>query len=183
MDATPPRVIDALQRLRGIFLEVPGTKLSMADATRLSGLERRCAESCWRRSRSRTSWSAVTTASSRGTVRTPWTGDESPQPPDAVAAETAEPVHRGVDTPERFDVVAVTPRASNLDRRLGVGEHFCLQQQLRCPPEIRRNQTKNRRFSTAVRGCRYGGRDCLRIQKPSSFWPFHGWHALAAGSH
>jgi hypothetical protein len=40
MDATPPRVIDALQRLRGIFLEVPGTKLSMADATRLSGLER-----------------------------------------------------------------------------------------------------------------------------------------------
>ena len=39
MDATP-RVIDALQRLRGIFLEGPGTKLSMADATRLSGLER-----------------------------------------------------------------------------------------------------------------------------------------------
>jgi hypothetical protein len=39
MDATP-RVIDGLERLRGIFLEVPGTKLSMADATRLSGLER-----------------------------------------------------------------------------------------------------------------------------------------------
>jgi len=39
MDATP-RVIDALQRLKGIFLEMPGTQLSMADATRLSGLER-----------------------------------------------------------------------------------------------------------------------------------------------
>jgi len=39
MDATP-RVIDGLQRLKGIFLEMPGTKLSMADATRLSGLER-----------------------------------------------------------------------------------------------------------------------------------------------
>ena len=39
MDATP-RVYDAVQRLRGIFLEMPGTQLSMADATRLSGLER-----------------------------------------------------------------------------------------------------------------------------------------------
>jgi hypothetical protein len=39
MDATP-RVIDAVQRLRGIFLEMPGTELSMADATRLSGLTR-----------------------------------------------------------------------------------------------------------------------------------------------
>jgi hypothetical protein len=39
MHATP-RVVDAVQRLRGIFLEMPGTQLSMADATRLSGLER-----------------------------------------------------------------------------------------------------------------------------------------------
>jgi len=39
MDATP-RVFDAVQRLTGIFLEMPGTQLSMADATRLSGLER-----------------------------------------------------------------------------------------------------------------------------------------------
>src|SRR5881628_1681103 len=39
MDATP-RVVDAVQRLKGIFLEMPGTQLSMADATRLSGLER-----------------------------------------------------------------------------------------------------------------------------------------------
>ena len=39
MDATP-RVVDAVQRLRGIFLEMPGTQLSMADATRLSGLDR-----------------------------------------------------------------------------------------------------------------------------------------------
>lgn len=39
MDATP-RVLDAVQRLKGIFMEMPGTQLSMADATRLSGLER-----------------------------------------------------------------------------------------------------------------------------------------------
>jgi len=39
MHATP-RVVDAVQRLKGIFLEMPGTRLSMADATRLSGLER-----------------------------------------------------------------------------------------------------------------------------------------------
>lgn len=38
--AAPPRVVDAVQRLKGIFLEMPGTQLSMADATRLSGLER-----------------------------------------------------------------------------------------------------------------------------------------------
>ena len=34
------RVLDAVQRLKGIFLEMPGTQLTMADATRLSGLER-----------------------------------------------------------------------------------------------------------------------------------------------
>src|SRR5947199_5609588 len=39
MEASP-RVADAVQRLKGIFLEMPGTQLSMADATRLSGLER-----------------------------------------------------------------------------------------------------------------------------------------------
>ena len=33
-------MVDAVQRLKGIFLEMPGTQLSMADATRLSGLER-----------------------------------------------------------------------------------------------------------------------------------------------
>ena len=37
---TSPRVVDAVQRLKGIFLEMPGTQLSMADATRLSGLDR-----------------------------------------------------------------------------------------------------------------------------------------------
>ena len=35
-----PRVTDAVQRLKGVFLEVPGTRLTLADATRLSGLDR-----------------------------------------------------------------------------------------------------------------------------------------------
>jgi hypothetical protein len=34
------RVTEALQRLKGIFLEVPGTRMTVADATRLSGLDR-----------------------------------------------------------------------------------------------------------------------------------------------
>jgi hypothetical protein len=34
------RVTDGVQRLRGMFLEVPGTQLTLADASRLSGLER-----------------------------------------------------------------------------------------------------------------------------------------------
>jgi hypothetical protein len=34
------RVVSAVHKLRGIFLEKPGMHLSMADATRLSGLER-----------------------------------------------------------------------------------------------------------------------------------------------
>jgi hypothetical protein len=38
-DATP-RVVDAVQRLKGVFLEVPTTQLSLVDASRLSGLER-----------------------------------------------------------------------------------------------------------------------------------------------
>ncbi|HVZ20176.1 MAG TPA: hypothetical protein VG871_03900 [Vicinamibacterales bacterium] len=38
-DATP-RVVEAVQRLKGVFLEVPSTQLSLVDASRLSGLER-----------------------------------------------------------------------------------------------------------------------------------------------
>jgi DNA-binding IclR family transcriptional regulator len=38
-DATP-RVVDAVQKLKGVFLEVPTTQLSLVDASRLSGLER-----------------------------------------------------------------------------------------------------------------------------------------------
>jgi len=37
---TYPRVTDAVQRLRGVFQEIPGTQLTLADASRLSGLER-----------------------------------------------------------------------------------------------------------------------------------------------
>jgi hypothetical protein len=35
-----PRVTEALDRLKNVFLEIPGTQLSLADASRLSGLER-----------------------------------------------------------------------------------------------------------------------------------------------
>ena len=35
-----PRVAEAVERLKGVFLELPGTQLSLADATRISGLER-----------------------------------------------------------------------------------------------------------------------------------------------
>lgn len=38
MDVTM-RVAEAVARLKGVFLEVPGTRLSVADAARLSGLE------------------------------------------------------------------------------------------------------------------------------------------------
>jgi hypothetical protein len=34
------RVIEATERIREVFLEVPGTQLSPADASRLSGLEK-----------------------------------------------------------------------------------------------------------------------------------------------
>ena len=34
------RVVDAVQRLKGVFLEMPATQLSLVDASRLSGLER-----------------------------------------------------------------------------------------------------------------------------------------------
>ena len=35
-----PRVVEAVQRLKGVFLEVPSTQMSLVDASRLSGLER-----------------------------------------------------------------------------------------------------------------------------------------------
>ena len=38
-DATP-RVVDAVQRLKGVFLEIPTTQMSLVDASRLAGLER-----------------------------------------------------------------------------------------------------------------------------------------------
>jgi hypothetical protein len=34
-----PRVIDAVVRLKAVFLEIPGTRLTPADAARLSGLD------------------------------------------------------------------------------------------------------------------------------------------------
>ena len=34
------RLGEAVQRLKGVFLEIPGTRLSVADASRLSGLDR-----------------------------------------------------------------------------------------------------------------------------------------------
>ncbi|HXE84713.1 MAG TPA: hypothetical protein VN513_15410 [Gemmatimonadales bacterium] len=35
-----PRVVDAVQRLKGVFLESPSVQMSLVDATRLAGLER-----------------------------------------------------------------------------------------------------------------------------------------------
>jgi hypothetical protein len=34
-----PRVMQAIDLLKGLFLEVPGTQLSLEDAVRLSGIE------------------------------------------------------------------------------------------------------------------------------------------------
>ena len=34
------RLGEAVQRLKGVFLEIPGTRLSVSDASRLSGLDR-----------------------------------------------------------------------------------------------------------------------------------------------
>jgi DNA-binding IclR family transcriptional regulator len=34
------RVVEAVQRLKGVFLEAPATQMSLVDASRLSGLER-----------------------------------------------------------------------------------------------------------------------------------------------
>ena len=39
------RIADAVHRLRGVFLEVPGTQLSLAQASRLSGLDQPMCES------------------------------------------------------------------------------------------------------------------------------------------
>src|SRR5438067_10048035 len=62
-------------------------------------------------------------------------GRERSQPPDAVAAEAAEPVQRRVDPSERLHIVALTARAS--DRRLLFDEHPICPQQLRCPLRFR----------------------------------------------
>ena len=40
MYEAPPRVVEAVQRLKGVFLEAPTAQLSLVDAARLSGLER-----------------------------------------------------------------------------------------------------------------------------------------------
>jgi len=40
MYEAPPRVVEAVQRLKGVFLEAPATQMSLVDAARLSGLER-----------------------------------------------------------------------------------------------------------------------------------------------
>jgi DNA-binding GntR family transcriptional regulator len=37
---TPIRISEAVERLKVVFAEVPGTQLSLADASRLAGLER-----------------------------------------------------------------------------------------------------------------------------------------------
>jgi hypothetical protein len=34
-----PRVVDAVLRLKAVFLEIPGTRVTPADAARLSGLD------------------------------------------------------------------------------------------------------------------------------------------------
>jgi DNA-binding IclR family transcriptional regulator len=35
----PETTVEAVERLKGVFLEVPGTQLTAAEASRLSGLE------------------------------------------------------------------------------------------------------------------------------------------------
>jgi len=40
MNTMTPRVEEAVQKLKGVFLETPDTQLSLVDASRLSGLER-----------------------------------------------------------------------------------------------------------------------------------------------
>jgi predicted transcriptional regulator of viral defense system len=39
-----PQVVQGVQRLKGIFLEVPGTRLTLADAMELSGLDQAMCE-------------------------------------------------------------------------------------------------------------------------------------------
>jgi hypothetical protein len=40
-----PRVVEAVERLKGVFLEVPGTRLSAGQAARLSGIDPTLCES------------------------------------------------------------------------------------------------------------------------------------------
>jgi len=35
----PPRVTDAVQRIKSVFLEIPGTQLNASEAARLSGVD------------------------------------------------------------------------------------------------------------------------------------------------
>jgi DNA-binding IclR family transcriptional regulator len=39
-----PRVVEGVQRLKGVFLEVPGTRLTLTEAARLSGLDQTVCE-------------------------------------------------------------------------------------------------------------------------------------------
>jgi predicted transcriptional regulator of viral defense system len=39
-----PQLVEGVQRLKGIFLEVPGTRLTVADAASLSGLDQSVCE-------------------------------------------------------------------------------------------------------------------------------------------
>jgi DNA-binding IclR family transcriptional regulator len=34
-----PRIAEGVQRLKGVFLEIPGTRLTLTDAAKLSGLD------------------------------------------------------------------------------------------------------------------------------------------------
>ena len=37
---TRPRLVQGVQHLKGLFMEMPGTRLTLSEAVRLSGLER-----------------------------------------------------------------------------------------------------------------------------------------------
>jgi len=39
-----PRISEAVQRLKAVFTEIPGTRLTVTDAVRLSGLDRAVCE-------------------------------------------------------------------------------------------------------------------------------------------
>jgi hypothetical protein len=41
-----PRVPEVVERLKAVFLEIPGTRPTLADASKLSGLERPPVNSC-----------------------------------------------------------------------------------------------------------------------------------------
>jgi hypothetical protein len=46
-----PQIGEAIERLKAVFAEVPGTKLSVFEAARLSGLDPECPERACGRSR------------------------------------------------------------------------------------------------------------------------------------